>query len=150
MEPPDPPRPAPIPPVEPVPPTEPVPPGEPPPGEPPPGLGGLLPGAAPDTSSLAAGVVIGLFGVPLGLLVAGYLLSFPLSLLGNDVRVNVWPLFSLVALVVAIGAFVGVPVRLFGQGRRRMGQGVLIGYGVLALVFGVCTALLLSSLSNMH
>ena len=102
-----------------------------------------------DSSSLALGVALGLLGVPFGIVAVVLTLGSFIGL--ADVSGGAGYLgefLGFVALALVLGGIVAVPVLCFRRGLRRLGQGVLVGYGVLALLFGVCTAVVLSSLSG--
>lgn len=51
-------------------------------------------------------------------------------------------------LCVAVVALIMIPVLSFGSGRKRLGQGALIGLGINILLFTACFGIVISDLGG--
>ncbi|MBS4211797.1 MULTISPECIES: hypothetical protein [Neobacillus] len=76
-------------------------------------------------------------GITIGIYLMGLLILFVFS-----------PMFFAYLCIAAV-ALILIPIICFSKGRKRMGQGALIGLGINILLFTACFGILISGLGGL-
>jgi hypothetical protein len=74
----------------------------------------------------------------------GIALTFGIYLIGATLLPTIFGNF-LIGLIVAVIVHIGVIVLSFVKGRKRLGQGLLIGLGIALLLVAACFGILFTS-----